>query len=57
LLKSRKRDWAVKYVPRELAADVEVTGVDVIARAATLHALLKDKTSPGETAMIEIKIS
>jgi hypothetical protein len=40
-----------------LAADVEVTGVDVIARAATLHALLKDKTSPGEKAMIEIKIS
>jgi hypothetical protein len=34
-----------------------VTGVDVIARAATLHSLLKDKTSPGETAMIEIKIS
>jgi hypothetical protein len=46
LLKSRKRVGGEIYVPNELATDVKVTGVDVIARTATLRALLKGQDFP-----------
>jgi hypothetical protein len=45
------------YVPYELATNVEIIDVDVLERTATLQALLKDKTSPGEMILKETKTS
>jgi hypothetical protein len=45
-----------EYVPHNFATNVKVTDVDVLARTATLQALLKDKHSPEEMVMKETKI-